>query len=430
MKVPLVDKFALAMLDGIVVNRDTRQRRELPGIEELADSISRLGLINPIVITREGVLVAGERRLTACKQLGWMEIPVQYVDQLDPLHLHLIELEENIKRVDLTWQEETDAVAKYHELQKELNPGWAVTDTASSIGMTERFVRERLLVSEAIVDNLKGIASADTFSVARGLAKRARERMKASTLTTVIAPPIKVVSPEGEVRVVEATSAPKKDRRLSLLNDSFLTFESEMQFNFIHCDFPYGVSVGDTVGYSGAKFLGQYTDTPDVYFDLLYKLISAKFIAESAHLMFWFSMQHYSSTVEILQDNGWRVHPFPLIWHKTDNSGILADKDRWPRHIYETALMASRGDRKIVRAVSDTIGAPIALQHHTSEKPKRVLEHFFRMFVDSSTVMLDPTAGSANSLIVGESSGAQFSLGLELNEEFYKRALANIDTSG
>jgi len=57
-----------------------------------------------------------------------------------------------------------------------------------------------------------------------------------------------------------------------------------------------------------------------------------------------------------------------------------------------------------------------------STKPITVLASFFKMFVDSTTTMLDPTAGSGSSLRAGEEAGASFVAGLELNPEFASRA--------
>lgn len=58
-----------------------RIRRDLGDIESLAKSIEELGLLHPIVVlhiaTGHYVLVAGERRLVACKMLGWKEIPIR-----------------------------------------------------------------------------------------------------------------------------------------------------------------------------------------------------------------------------------------------------------------------------------------------------------------------------------------------------------------
>ena len=44
-------------------------------INFLAESIDNQGLLEPIIITQKNILVAGHRRLTACKQLGLKTIP-------------------------------------------------------------------------------------------------------------------------------------------------------------------------------------------------------------------------------------------------------------------------------------------------------------------------------------------------------------------
>jgi hypothetical protein len=64
-----------ALISTIVVpeNRDRRQFDET-ALNELADSMRRIGLINPIIVSDDSdrpVLVAGERRLRAAKALGW-----------------------------------------------------------------------------------------------------------------------------------------------------------------------------------------------------------------------------------------------------------------------------------------------------------------------------------------------------------------------
>jgi ParB family transcriptional regulator, chromosome partitioning protein len=57
-----------------------RYRKKLGDIESLAASIKELGLLHPIVVRPDGRLIAGERRLAACKRLGWKSVPVTYVD--------------------------------------------------------------------------------------------------------------------------------------------------------------------------------------------------------------------------------------------------------------------------------------------------------------------------------------------------------------
>ena len=49
-------------------------------ISSLAESIADNGLLEPLVITREGTLLSGHRRLAAVKSLGWEDVEVRVVD--------------------------------------------------------------------------------------------------------------------------------------------------------------------------------------------------------------------------------------------------------------------------------------------------------------------------------------------------------------
>ena len=59
-----------------------RYRKDLGDLRALADSIAEVGLLHPVVVTPEGRLIAGQRRLEACRLLGWTEVPVTVVDLL------------------------------------------------------------------------------------------------------------------------------------------------------------------------------------------------------------------------------------------------------------------------------------------------------------------------------------------------------------
>jgi N6-adenosine-specific RNA methylase IME4 len=57
-----------------------RFRKNLGDINSLAASIEEVGLLHPIVVRPDGRLIAGERRLAACKKLNWKSVPVTVVD--------------------------------------------------------------------------------------------------------------------------------------------------------------------------------------------------------------------------------------------------------------------------------------------------------------------------------------------------------------
>jgi hypothetical protein len=56
-----------------------RHRRDLGNIDDLAASIEDIGLLHAIVVDENGRLLAGARRLAACKLLRWTTIPVNVV---------------------------------------------------------------------------------------------------------------------------------------------------------------------------------------------------------------------------------------------------------------------------------------------------------------------------------------------------------------
>jgi len=57
-----------------------RYRKDLGDLRSLADSINEVGLLHPVVVTPKGRLIAGQRRLGACRLLGWEDVPVTMVD--------------------------------------------------------------------------------------------------------------------------------------------------------------------------------------------------------------------------------------------------------------------------------------------------------------------------------------------------------------
>jgi hypothetical protein len=79
-----------------------RRREDLGDITGLAESLKKYGLLHPIIVDEDLTLIAGQRRLEAAKLLGWTEIDVRYKTDLSEKEKREIELEENLRRKDLT----------------------------------------------------------------------------------------------------------------------------------------------------------------------------------------------------------------------------------------------------------------------------------------------------------------------------------------
>lgn len=431
----------------IILKRDERQRKVLKDIDSLAESIRRSGQIQPIVIDRDNVLIAGERRLTAIKQLGDRNIQCVYKDDLSEFDRQLLEYEENIARVDLTWQDQCLAFHGMHNLLKGNNPKWTSANSAERLGISAATASDRLAVAAELIAGNQMVADAALYSTAKNIVSRIQSRkadaeksllegiIKSKPAVTPLEEAIAKTMPSGVAGIYPEDDTANLDyiREMIesglpsglILNDDFIAWSADYEgpkFNLVHCDFPYGVGMHKSDQGSGDNY-GTYNDSPDIYWSLVDALLNNldNFASDSMHLVFWFSMDYYQPTLDRLRSK-FIVNPFPLIWVKSDNSGILPDANRGPRRTYETAFLATRGDRKIVKAVSNHVAAGIQKGNHMSEKPQEVLQHFFRMLVDETTSILDPTCGSGSAIRAARTLGASELLGIEINSEFAERA--------
>jgi len=428
---------------GRIVVSEGRQRKNFRDIDSLADSIRRLGLIHPLVITREYVLVAGHRRLLALRKIYTEDVlvPCQFSDEMEPGDLRLIELEENIKRSDLTWQEEAGAVDEYFQFRKGLDPSFTIDKCAEAIGLSRAPVVKRLEIMEAIRRGDTELERCETFSAAYNILERRRARAIDADVQKMMA-----AMPDDHATDLESdemdqifdnaitagsTIQRKFQQHVPVIEKSFEKVCEEFggyRFNFLHCDFPYGIYHNESEQGSADNWESvKYEDTPEVYFKLLSTLVENqdKLLQPDAHIMFWFSMKYYTETVEAFEGVGLTVNPFPLIWFKSDLRGILPDPQRGPRQVYETALLITKGDRKIVRAVPNVVTWPLekTKSRHLSEKPAGMLAKFFSMLIDKSTALFDPTCGAGSALVAGIQCGAGRILGADINPECVELSL-------
>ena len=139
----------------------TRQVEGTPeldaGIEELAQSIRENGLVEPLVVRRGMVeggpglhveLIAGHRRLAACKRAGLGVVPC-YVRDVDGAAAADLTVIENLQRRDLTPIEEAAGVARLLELRGE--DAGRYEAVAASLGKSVRWVFRRASLARLTV---------------------------------------------------------------------------------------------------------------------------------------------------------------------------------------------------------------------------------------------------------------------------------------
>lgn len=98
---------------SIMIGR--RHRTDLGDVDVLAASIDRDGLLQPLTITPDGLLVCGARRLAAIKNLGWRKVNVWVRSGISDRLGHLLaEQDDNVLHKPLT---QVEAAALYRELK-------------------------------------------------------------------------------------------------------------------------------------------------------------------------------------------------------------------------------------------------------------------------------------------------------------------------
>ncbi len=98
-----------------------RVRKDLGNLSDLKDSLRTYGLLNPITINSKYELIAGERRLTAAREIGWTNINANVVDNLTEIEQLEMEIEENNQRKEFTDEE---LLKGYMRLERLRNPGF------------------------------------------------------------------------------------------------------------------------------------------------------------------------------------------------------------------------------------------------------------------------------------------------------------------
>lgn len=150
-------------IDQIHLDRSTlRVNVTDDSVSQLAESIRAQGLLQAIVVAqREGGgwrLIAGRRRLTACKLLGYTTIPARILEpeQIDEIPA----LAENLMRLQMSPTEEAEAVRLLHE-----EKGMSQREIAELTNHGTSWVQDRLFLC-TLPDNFKKAVGEKKLSIA------------------------------------------------------------------------------------------------------------------------------------------------------------------------------------------------------------------------------------------------------------------------
>lgn len=425
----------LQQIDKIIIS-ENRQRKQFPreDNEELKNSICSKGLLHAPVVQNDGItLVAGERRLRAVTELhkegrsfkyagqtvstGF--IPTTRLGELSPFELREAELEENIVRLDLSWQERTAAHSELHKLRSEQKEAvgaapQTITDTAREIYGLENVgghvsnVHEAILLQEHM--HIPEIAKAKSQKEAVKVLRKIKEQEHRVKLAEVF----------------DATSIPH-----TLLNGSALDLLPTLPSDFFDCiltDPPYGINAD---GFGDMSSTGHnYTDNTEYAFKCYESLAKEGFRAAKpqAHLYAFCDISMFEAIRWTFEQNGWIVWPRPLIWAKSN--GMLPRPEHGPRNTYECILFANKGDRKTLCVRPDVILiSSDGKLLHGAQKPVSLYSDLLARTCLPGNTVLDPFGGSGTILPAANQMKCTATY-IELHKENYAIAVSRVNETG
>lgn len=408
-----------------------RQLFDPERLADLQDSISRLGLIQPLVVADDGTLIAGERRLKCLDNLHMFGevvmfdgklvpegmVPAVLPSEAGPLAHFEIELEENIKRHDLTWQEHATALSRLNELrirqaERDQTAPPTIADLAEEVegrrdGAYQAKTRKSLIVSQHM--NNPEVAKAKSVDEAFKILKKQEQ---AATNAEIAA----TVGAHAVTDLLDVHHANCLDWGWQYVEDG------RPLFDILCTDPPYGMDAqafGDAGG-SHSCITHEYADTKEEWLTLMNRFaqLSWAITKANAHLYVACDLDGFHHLREIFRAAGWRVHRTPIVYVKKD-----ANRVPWPsqgpRRSYELVLYAVRGAKTTTAIYSDVFeGIGDDNLGHGAQKPVAFWENLLRRSAVPGDRVLDPFAGTGGILVAAHSLNLRCSV-VEQEAQYY-----------
>lgn len=107
------NELDMSLID--IAEDNVRKSGQERGLQDLADSISKYGLLQPVtVFLKDGryKLLVGQRRFLACKKIGWTTIPAFIIGGLNSKIKTIVSYSENAHRTKLPYEDSVQACSK------------------------------------------------------------------------------------------------------------------------------------------------------------------------------------------------------------------------------------------------------------------------------------------------------------------------------
>lgn len=160
-------------VEKVIVKENVRKHFSEEGLRRHAESLKRDGQLRPLLVLRDGTLVAGERTLRAAKLAGLSHVDVKVLEgDISRAELKHVQLIENLMREGLS---DAEIYLACQELMA-LNPHWLKKDLASELHFDASMATRIFAVDELVPEAKEAfLAGAFGFSKAYAIVKGPKE---------------------------------------------------------------------------------------------------------------------------------------------------------------------------------------------------------------------------------------------------------------
>ncbi len=355
-------------------------------------------------------LVYGLHRLEGCK-LNGMKFKAEIAGSEDPLTLKEMELEENIARKEMSWDEREDAIATLHKIKMAQNPeSWTQQKTAEVIGSARR---------PDVADALKLSEMMKLFPELREAKTKKQALSWAASKADLVMRTAEVADGSVDYRSIE-------DR--IVLGDSVSVIREipSESFNLILTDPPFGIDY-DSRKAGTESSLSSYQDDEASYLRLLSMAPDLYRVLKPRGFMVWFfGMSWYEQCKKAFREAGFIVDELPIVWDRSDGRCHTNRPDRYFTRGYDVALHCIKGDdtQIVERGKSNVLSfTPVSVSERdlTVERPVELYQELIRRLTVPGESVADFFVGSGSCPAAAASLGRAY-FGVEQSPE--RRAVA------
>lgn len=423
-----------------------RARNDVGDISSLADSISMIGQLHPIIIDSDNVLIDGLHRIEALKKLGKETIEVRVFDGITKDDHFLIELLSNMDRKEFLWHEEIDLKYKLHNLWVESaakeGKSWGYRETAKRLKCSLGGLSTDLAFAEALKvfpilksQSTKGRAKeaykslgeqAKAIQRMESLTNTEKERLAALQNGNIPTPVKNTVNPVVFDKTAKAkqnlessedsedyedeedsssNGALNSNVRVIYVAENYKTFLEKIPENsvgMVELDPPYAIDFNDNYGKtSKIESKAEDWDEKELYeFYFNYLPLVYNKMLDCSWALVWTGKEHFSQINDIARKIGFGIQS-PGAWNKVGGSTNKPKTNMVSN--WEMFLLLRKGNAQFNTpslSSSVNINTVNASQRiHQWEKPIELYDHFIKALGKPGTLFISLFAGSGNCLI-------------------------------